>query len=127
MSATVQKVKMMNLVAKTGTTTAKFYEQLQYSMDTRSSAIFTYLVSGDDHLTHQAIIQLHDSFNPSIGLLTGRSIYGSVQRQYIVSFTLHWACTMVDHYEYCADAALVRKFLGVADSVIETFTSRFSF
>ncbi|KAH7119242.1 Six-hairpin glycosidase-like protein [Dactylonectria macrodidyma] len=101
-----------------------FYEQLQYPMDTRSSSLFTYLIAGDDRLARQAIIQLHDTFSPSIGLTESRSAANFMQRQYIVAFALYWICMVVDHYEYHADATFVRQFLGVAESIIQTFASR---
>ncbi|PVH72287.1 glycoside hydrolase family 78 protein [Cadophora sp. DSE1049] len=101
-----------------------FYEQLQYPMDTRSSSLFTYLVSADDRLARQAIIQLHDSFSPSIGLTASRSTDSIMMRQYIVPFALYWICMVVDHYEHFGDAAFARRFLGVAESILETFASQ---
>ncbi|KAH7381975.1 Six-hairpin glycosidase-like protein [Cadophora sp. MPI-SDFR-AT-0126] len=101
-----------------------FYEQLQYPMDARSSALFTYLVSADDRLARQAIVQIHDSFNPSIGLTASRSTDSIMMRQYIVPFALYWICIVVDHYEHFGDAAFTRRFLGVAESILETFASQ---
>ncbi|KAH9214231.1 Six-hairpin glycosidase-like protein [Leptodontidium sp. 2 PMI_412] len=101
-----------------------FYEQLQYSLDTRSSSLFTYLLSADDRLARQAIVQIHDSFNPSIGLTASRSTDSIMMRQYIIPFALYWICMVTDHYEYYADAAFARRFLGVAESILETFASQ---
>ncbi|KAF9872730.1 hypothetical protein CkaCkLH20_09909 [Colletotrichum karsti] len=101
-----------------------FYEQMQYPMDTRSSALFTYLSSGDDRLARQAIVQLHDSFVPSVGLTSSRSVSSVMQRQFIPAFSLYWICMVVDHFEHHADAAFARRFLGVSDAIIETFSSR---
>ncbi|KAL2843340.1 Six-hairpin glycosidase-like protein [Aspergillus pseudoustus] len=101
-----------------------FYEQLQYPMDTRSSSLFTYLVSGDDRLARQAIIQLHDTFLPSVGLCSSRSTSSAMQRQIIPAFSLYWICMVVDHYEYYADADFARQFTGVCDSILQTFSGR---
>ncbi|KAL2693503.1 hypothetical protein Neosp_000063 [[Neocosmospora] mangrovei] len=101
-----------------------FYEQLQYPMDTRSSCLFTYLVSGDDRLARQAMVQMNDSFVPSLGHITSRSGSNCLQRQVIPAFSLYWICMVTGHYEYYADASFVRQFIAVADGILQSFDSR---
>lgn len=101
-----------------------FFEQLQYAFDTRSSSLFTYLVSGDDRLARQAMMQLHDSFQPMLGLTSSRAPFPKMQLQIIPHFSLYWICTVADHYEYYSDAEFITGFLPVCDAILGNFHSR---
>lgn len=98
-----------------------YYEQLQYTMDTRLQALFTYQISGDDRLARRAIHDFHSSLLPS-GMLQSR--YPSVEPQVIPGFSLHWIYMVYDHFMFVGDKALVRKYRPTIDAVLGWFEER---
>ncbi|CAK7245891.1 MAG: hypothetical protein STHCBS139747_007496 [Sporothrix thermara] len=95
-----------------------FYEQLQYSGDSRSVGLFHYLLSGDDCLMRQAIT----SFGASVlseGLTQSR--FPSHVPQIIAGFPLYWVMQVCDHHLYFGDTAFARSFLPRIDGVLDFF------
>ncbi|MFD2327941.1 alpha-L-rhamnosidase C-terminal domain-containing protein [Cohnella sp. GCM10020058] len=98
-----------------------YYEQMQYVMDAKSQALFTYAVSADDRLARKTIHDFHSSLTPS-GLIQSR--YPSVNGQFIPGFALYWVMMVHDHYRHFGDTALVRRYLSTADAILGWFDRR---
>ncbi|KAH7210505.1 hypothetical protein BKA60DRAFT_464105 [Fusarium oxysporum] len=84
-----------------------FYEQLQYSGDSRSVGLFHYLLSGDDRLMRQTITNFAASVTPE-GLTQSR--FPSHVPQIIAGFSLYWILQICDHHLYFGDTAYARGF-----------------
>ncbi|MDI4647925.1 alpha-L-rhamnosidase C-terminal domain-containing protein [Cohnella hashimotonis] len=95
-----------------------YYERLQYIMDTRLQALFTYRIGGDDRLARKAIDDFHKSMLPN-GMLQSR--FPSNEAQVIPGFALHWVMMVHDHYAYWGDASLVRRYRPTIDAVLDWF------
>ncbi|GMK43539.1 hypothetical protein PghCCS26_06660 [Paenibacillus glycanilyticus] len=98
-----------------------YYEQMQYEMDSRLQALFTYYISGDDRLGRKAIYDFHSSLLPT-GMLQSR--YPSVNRQIIPGFALFWIMMVHDHYWYAGDLAHAARYRPTIDAVLAWFDAR---
>ncbi|MCM3627900.1 hypothetical protein M3194_11050 [Paenibacillus glycanilyticus] len=98
-----------------------YYEQMQYELDSRLQALFTYYVSGDDRLGRKAIYDFHSSLLPT-GMLQSR--YPSVNRQIIPGFALFWIMMVHDHYWYTGDANHAARYRPTMDAVLAWFEAR---
>ncbi|HEX4321409.1 MAG TPA: hypothetical protein VHZ52_10935 [Acidobacteriaceae bacterium] len=95
-----------------------YYEQLQYSGDTRIQEMITYAMTGDDRLPRQAIQALNDSRIPA-GITASR--YPSQLPQYIPPFSLLWIGMLHDNYMYRPDTAFIKQILPGTRSVLDWF------
>jgi len=98
-----------------------YYEQLQYVMDAKLQALYTYAVSADDRLARKTIHDYHASLSPD-GMLQSR--YPSVDRQIIPGFALLWIDMVHDHYMHFGDSELVRRYRPTMDAVLDWFDRR---
>jgi hypothetical protein len=95
-----------------------YYEQLQYSGDTRIQEMITYAMTGDDRLPRQAIRALNDSRIPA-GITASR--YPSQLSQYIPPFSLLWIGMLHDNYMYRPDTKFVQEILPGTRTVLDWF------
>ncbi|KAH8666521.1 Six-hairpin glycosidase-like protein [Xylariales sp. PMI_506] len=95
-----------------------FYEQLQYSGDSRSVGLFHYLLSGDDRPMRQAIANFAASVTFE-GLTQSR--FPSHVPQVIVGFSLYWILQICDHHLYFGDTKFARSFLPRIDGIFEFY------
>ncbi|KAK4500336.1 hypothetical protein PRZ48_008525 [Zasmidium cellare] len=96
-----------------------FYEQLQYSMDSRAVGLFHYLLSGDDRLMRQAIAHFASSTTVE-GLPQSR--FPSHVNQLIAAFPLYWILEICDNHLYFGDTAFTRSMMPRIDGVFEFFS-----
>ncbi|KAL4974027.1 hypothetical protein BDW66DRAFT_161629 [Aspergillus desertorum] len=95
-----------------------FYEQLQYSGDSRSVGLFHYYLSGDDRLMRQALSNYAASIT-SEGLTQSR--FPSHVPQIIAGFSLYWVLQVADHFLFFGDVPYTRSFLPRIDGALDFF------
>ena len=95
-----------------------FWEQMQYPMDTRLQALFTYACSRDTALARKALLDFHDSMLP-MGLIQGHA--PSNPKQVISTFSLHYIFMLLEYYKRTGDAALLRQYRSDVDAILEYY------
>lgn len=95
-----------------------YYEQLQYLLDTRLQALFTYAVSGDTRLALKAIEDFHSSLTPE-GLLFSAAPFN--QPHIIPTFSLYWILMLEDYYLETGDLEIVKRYRPAMDAILDWF------
>lgn len=98
-----------------------YYEQLQYTGDTRVQSMISLYVSGDDRLMRKAITD-YDHSRFSDGLTQSR--YPSADFQVIPTFSLFWVCMVYDYWMHRQDDAFVKSMLPGMASVLAWHEAR---
>lgn len=92
-----------------------YYEQLQFGMDTRLEALFTYVVSTDAALARKALVDFHYGMQPE-GLTTGK--YPSVYLQILSTFSLHYIYMLREYLQQKDDTVLLRLCQSDVDTIL---------
>jgi hypothetical protein len=98
-----------------------YYEQLQYTGDTRIQSLISLYVTGDDRLMRKAITD-YDHSRFSDGLTQSR--YPSADFQVIPTFSLFWVCMIHDYWMHRQDDAFVKSMLPGIMSVLNWHEQR---
>lgn len=95
-----------------------FWEQMQYPMDTRLQALFTYVCSVDTRLARKALQDFHDSMLP-MGLIQGRA--PSNPKQIISTFSLHYIFMLAEYYRRTGDREILKLYRADVDMILEYY------
>jgi len=95
-----------------------FYEQLQYTMDTRLQMLFAYIISNDANMQLKTIHDYHTSILPE-GILQSR--FPSKYPQVIPVFALHWIFMLKDYHMETGDISLLERYRPTMENVLGWF------
>jgi hypothetical protein len=95
-----------------------FYELLQYAMDARLEALYTYMLAGDTRLALKAIDDFHSSMTP-YGLLQSRA--PSESPNIIPVFSLYWIFMLHDYYWQTGDLSPLKRYRPSMDAILDWF------
>lgn len=98
-----------------------YWEQMQYTGDTRIQALISYIGSGDGRLGRQAIRQFDES-RVADGLTGSR--YPTNFRQIIPEFSLFWIMMIDDYFTFFHDAEVIREHWNGIRAVLEWFHAK---
>lgn len=98
-----------------------YYEQLQYTGDTRIQGLISLYVSGDDRLMRKAINDIASSSTPE-GLLLSR--YPARYNQIIPPFSLYWINMLHDYWMLRDDPAFVESNLFALKNILSWFENK---
>lgn len=100
-----------------------FYEQLQYTMDSRAQILYTYVVSADDRLARKCFADFKRSQRYD-GMIA--CCYPNTNFCIIPGFSIYYILMIHDHMMYFGDQKLVHSYLPAVDAILEYFDGHLS-
>lgn len=98
-----------------------YYEQLQYTGDSRIQALISLYITGDDRLMKKAILDFHHSILPN-GLTQSR--YPSNKTRIIPPYSLFWISMIYDYWMHREDDEFIKQFLKSISNILEWFSGK---
>jgi len=91
-----------------------YFEQLQYTLDTRLQILFTYAISGSTTMAKKTLHDYHTSILPE-GILQSR--FPSKYHQIIPQFSLHWILMLRDFYVQTGDLETLERYRPTVENI----------
>lgn len=98
-----------------------YYEQMQYILDSKLEALYTYGLNGDSRLAVKSLSEFHDGRRPD-GMLNCRQ--PSFAPNVIPSFALHWIMMLEDYYIQSGNLNFVQSMMPTVAGALNWFNSR---
>jgi hypothetical protein len=98
-----------------------YYEQMQYTFDTRLQILFHYYLTCDTRLALKTIEDFHVSILPE-GIIQSR--YPNNSPQVIPTFSISWFSMLLDYYELTGDISVLERYRPTAEAIILWFKRR---
>ena len=95
-----------------------YYEQLQYSMDSRSEILYTYCTAADDRLARRCMEDFRRSQRKD-GLISASA--PTVKTNVIPGFSIYYILMVHDHMMYFGDKDLVRDHFPAIQGILRFF------
>lgn len=95
-----------------------FYEQLQYVMDARAEALYTYAISADDRLARKCMDDFRASQRED-GLINACA--PSSEENVIPGFAIYYILMVHDHMMYFGDKELVMRHFPAIENILNFF------
>lgn len=95
-----------------------YHEQQQYIMDSSLTMLYLFRIHSDCRLAKKAILEFCDSLHSS-GFTAAN--FPAAYMQIIPGFSLILIKMIHDYYMYSGDIALVKKTVGVCETILNTF------
>lgn len=95
-----------------------YYEQMQFPMDTRLQALYTYILGNETRLAKKALKDFHYSMTPE-GLIQGK--YPCSHTQIISTFSLHYIFMLREYYMQTGDTEILKRYRTDVDMILEYY------
>lgn len=100
-----------------------YYEQLQYTMDSRAEILFTYMTSADDRLAKECMEAFRSTQSPA-GLM--KACAPAQMVNIIPGFSIFYILMVHDHMMFFDDKQFIRRQMTSIDAVLEFFDRNIS-
>jgi len=97
-----------------------YYEQLQYTFDTRLQMLFTYAISADARMAKNVLWDYHSSQLPD-GILQSRT--PCFFTQVIPDFSISWIFMLKEYAEQTGDLSVIDQYKPTMDGVLNFYKS----